>query len=132
MSNLPNGGKGRPPGFPNKRTVQFMQTLEAAGFNPAQALIDLHKVAMARMVEEMEKEDTGRISPMESKVPQYMKIACDSARELASYAYPKLKAIEQTKTNAAQGMSSSEKLQAVKAMVQILEQEVKDDQPGLT
>ncbi len=108
-----------------------MAVLEAAGFDPAQALIDLHKIAMARMTEEMDKEDTGRISPMESKVPQYMKIACDSAKDLASYAYPKLKAIEQTKVNPTQGMTSLQKLEAAKAMVQILQQEVKaDDQPG--
>lgn len=132
MANIPNGGKGRPPGYANKRTVEFMQTLEAAGFNPAQALIDLHKIAMTRMAEEMEKEDSGKISPMESKVPQFMKIATDAAKELASYAYPKLKAIEQTKTNPTQGMTVTEKLQAAKAMVQILEQEVKSDQPGPT
>lgn len=108
-----------------------MQTLEAAGFNPAQALIDLHKIAMTRMTEEMEKEDAGTISPMESKVPQFMKIACDAAKELANYAYPKLKAIEQQRVNPTQDMTADQKLEAAKMMVHVLEQQAKThDRPG--
>ena len=131
MGTPPAAGKGRPPGSLNKRTIQFMQTLEDAGFNPAQALIDLHKIALVRMAEEMESEDCGKISPMESKVPQYMKIATDTAKELASYAYPKLKAVEQQRVSSTEDMTAAQKLEAAKMMVRLLEQQVKaDDQPG--
>lgn len=85
---------------------------------------------MEKFTQEVDKEDTGRISPMESNAAKYLKIAAENAAQLAGYAYPKLKAIEQIKANPTDGMSIVQKLQAAKMMVQILEKEAEVGPPA--
>ena len=116
---------GRPPGARNKRTIEFLEVLEARGFCPASALMDTYKIAMEKFISEVEKEDSGRISPMESNAAKYLKIAADNASDLATYAYPKLKAIEQKRVNQTEGMTIEQKLEAARLMVQLLEREAK-------
>jgi hypothetical protein len=115
---------GRPPGSRNRRTIEFLEILEARGFCPASALMDVYKIAMEKFISEVEKEDSGRISPMESNAAKYLKIAADNASDLATYAYPKLKAIEQKRVNETEGMTIEQKLEAARLMVQLLEREV--------
>jgi hypothetical protein len=119
----PAAGRGRPLGSRNKRTVEFLELLEAKDFCPASALMDVYKIAMEKFISEVEKEDSGRISPMESNAAKYLKIAADNASDLATYAYPKLKSIEQKRVNATEGMTIEQKLEAARLMVQLLERE---------
>lgn len=143
---LPPQGRGRPPGSPNRRTIEFMRVLEAEGFDPAKALIECYKEArkiydnygtiydaICDAREVANDKDGSYAAPPEDKADKYLKIAADIAKDLASYAYPKLKAIEQQRVNPVQSMTPTEKLEAAKMMVRILEQELKtDDQPGDT
>ena len=117
---------GRPLGAKNRRTKQFLEVLEASGFCPATALMDIYKVAMEKFTQECAKEDSGRISPMESNAAKYLKIASEQASELASFAYTKLKAIEHQTVSLTDGMSTQEKLEASRMMVKLLEEEVKN------
>lgn len=116
---------GRIQGSRNRRTKEFLDILEASGFCPATALMDIYKIAMTRFTEECAKEDAGRISPMESNAVKYLKIAGDHAAELASYSYTRLKAIEHQRISLTEGMSTQEKLDASRTMVKMLEEEVK-------
>jgi len=116
---------GRPPGARNKRTMEFIEYLEGKGFNPAEALLDVYKIAMERFAEELMLLENNRRSPMESHAVQYLKIAGDKAAEIASYAFPKLKAIEYKRSNDYDGLTLMEKLEASKQLVILLEDEVK-------
>jgi hypothetical protein len=117
--------KGRPLGSVNKRSLEFRAVLETSGFCPVTALIDGHKTALARFAEEIAKEDSGRISPMESSAAKYLKLAIDCASDLASYSYPKLKAVEQTKNDPLSGMTTAEKLEAMRQGAKFLESQLK-------
>lgn len=126
MGKLTTAGPGRPPGARNKRTVEFMRVLEDSGFCPATALVDVYKISMARFTEEVEREDKGLVSPMESNAAKYLKIAADQASDLASYAYPKLKSIERVKdANPLDGMADAQKLEMMRAALTLFESQVK-------
>jgi hypothetical protein len=120
-----------------------MRVLEAEGFDPARALIECYKEARktydnygviydaicdARVA--LNDENGTFAAPPEDKADKYLKIAADIAKDLASYAYPKLKAIEQQRVSSTDEMTSAQKLEAARLMVKILEQEVKPDEPG--
>ena len=131
---------GRPKGVPNKRTQEVVAILEKHKFNPIEAMIEIQKIALVRFTEEMQKQDSGIISPMESQAVKYLKIAADNAYDLASYAYPKLKAIEHHGNNPLEGMDAQQKLQAMREAVKVFEAQSRmptaaevvdaDDQPG--
>jgi hypothetical protein len=93
------GEGGRPRGARNKRTVEFMSVLEKANFCPASALIGCYLKALADYEYYSELLRSNRISPMEDNSSKYLRIASDLAKDLSSYAYPKLKSIEQTKSS---------------------------------
>lgn len=133
MAFLPGHTKigGRVKGVPNKRTQEARSILEANNFCPLTAMMDIHKIAMTKFVEEVDKEDSGRISPMESNAATYLKIAADKAADLAAYAFPKLKSIEQTKANPLEGMTIQEKLEAARQFVKLLEEQAKDPSGAL-
>lgn len=124
--------KGRPAGSLNKRTLEFRALLDSAGFCPATAMMDTYRTALARFTEEIAKEDSGRISPMESSAAKYLKIASDNAADLASYCYPKLKAIEQQKPDPLADMTPEQKLEAMKEAVKVLQAQVKASGPGVS
>lgn len=106
--------KGRPPGSKSKRSLEFQRVLEEYEFDSAEALLDIYEVASSCF----------NYANREEK-PIYLKLALDAAREIASYSYPKLKSIERKPTNALEGMSPQEKLQAMKQAVLLLEGEIK-------
>ena len=126
--------KGRPPGSLNKRSQDVMAVLERNEFCPASKFIELYGIALAQFTEELEKESSGRISPMESSAAKYLKIACDQVSSLAGYAYPRLKTIEQVTAGPLDGMNVHEKLEALKQAVQMLEAQAKTvpDGPGVS
>jgi hypothetical protein len=116
---------GRAPGSLNKRTVEFIEVLAAKKFNVPTAMLEIYAIALQRFTEELEKQDSGAISPMESQAPKYLKMCADLLIAMSGYAYPKLKAIEQKKDNPLDGMSPQEKLEAMKHAVAMLEIENK-------
>lgn len=133
MATPPAAGRGRPPGARNRRTLEFMAVLEAEGFDPAKALIECYREAKKTYdnygtiydaICDANKEKGEHFAPPEDNAHKYLKIAADIAKDLASYSYPKLKAIEQTKGSAIAGMTVAEKLQAARFMVKALESEV--------
>lgn len=131
---------GRPIGSRNKRTIEFLEVLEENGFCAATALMDCYKEAKKTYdnygliydaiseARDDKNHETGQFAaPTEDHAHKYLKIAADIAKELASYSYPKLKAIEQRRVNGTEGMSIEEKLEAARLMVQVLEREVKNE-----
>lgn len=105
------GEGGRPKGAKNRRTKEFMDVLEAQEFCPASALIacyhkaikvyDSYGVIYDAIVDAREK--AGEVYPLEDNGHKYLKIAADIAEKLSSYAYPKLKSIDQNIDAASQG-----------------------------
>lgn len=136
-------GRGRPPGARNKRTVEFLDVLEAEGFDPARALIELYREARKVYdnygtiydaicdAREEKARETGLINvPPEDKADKYLKIAMDAAKELASYAYPRLKAIEKATISPLDGMTAAQKLEAFKQAIPLLEAQAKAESSG--
>lgn len=101
---------GRPVGSISKKTRTFQETLEAKGFSVAEALLDIHNKGMELY------ESKGD--------PQGLKIAGDMVKEIASYYLPKLKSVEHSNKSPLTGMTSVEKLEAMKQAVKMLEKEV--------
>lgn len=118
--------RGRPPGSIGKRTKEFVEVLEARNFNVPTAMLDLYGISIKRFAEEIEKEDSGRVSPMESNAAKYLKMCADLLIAMSGYAYPKLKAIEQSKPDPLEGMSPEQKLEAMRHAVSVLELEVRE------
>lgn len=116
---------GRPKGSINRRSYEVKAILDEAGHCPTMKLVHLARVAEARFEAETELVNSGRYSPMESNAHAYLKMAIDANKELCAFINPKLKAIEQVKTNPLEGMSSQEKLEAMRQGVKFLEAELK-------
>lgn len=129
---LPIGHKkygGRVKGVPNKRTLAFIEILSRENFCPATALIEIHREARAgynNCIDSSVDLNSDRVSGAADKADRYLKIALDAAKDLASYSFPKLKAVEQEKKSLTDGMSVQEKIDAMKQYVSILEMEVKN------
>lgn len=96
-------GAGRKPGSTNKRTAQFEEVLAKHNFCAASAMIEIFNES--KKIYESYAEIYAAISeareikgliPLEEKADKYLKIAGDMACEIASYAYPKRKAVETT------------------------------------
>lgn len=126
--------KGKPKGAINKRTLSFLETLERENFDPAKALIEIYREArktydnyaeIYQAIEEARDSKGLDAFPTDDKADKYLKIALDAAKDLASYAFPKLKAIEQQKEDPLKDMSPEQKLEAMRHAVQVLELEVK-------
>lgn len=140
MALPPNAGKGRPLGSRNKRTLEFMATLERENFNPALALIECYREAKKTYdnygtiydaicdARTARNDATGQCAaPTEDNAHKYLKIAADVAKDLAGYAFPKLKSIEQRKSDPLANMTAEQKLEAMKAAVTALELQVRQD-----
>lgn len=112
---------GRPKGSLNKRTLDYLEVLAYEDFDPAQALIHCYRESLGTW-EQMKKDHRGTILPEDAH--RYLKIAADAAKDLAGYAYPRLKAIEQKITNPLDGMTPEQKLEALKQAVALLEVQV--------
>jgi hypothetical protein len=94
---------GRPKGAVGKRTTEFLSVLEKNNFNVAQALVDCYQKAIKTYdnygviydaICDAKAEKEGWSAPVEDHAHKYLKIAVDVAKDLASYSYPKLKAME--------------------------------------
>ena len=103
---------GRPKGSPDKRTLKFQEVLEANGYNPALALLELQREAY----QNYQRGD--------DKAQAYFKDACNLAMDIAGYVFAKPKAIEITTNNAMEGMTPEQRLEAMKQAVLMLEREV--------
>jgi len=88
--------------------------------------MECYQIALEKFIDESKKEESGRISPMESQASKYLKSAIDTASEIASFVYPKLKAIEHSTINPLKDLGPQEKLQALKDLVKALEIEAKN------
>ncbi len=125
--------KGRPKGSLNKRTLMFVQVLEARNFCPASAMIDCYQSAI-KIYENYDtiydaivdrKLELGNKTPTEDKAHIYLKIAGDLAKEISSYAYPKLKATD-TKRDPLEGLTEQEILEVLKNAQAALEHRIKE------
>lgn len=96
------GNPGRPVGSKNKITVRAEQICLAQDFNPLEELIGIYKEAkwtydnyatIYKSVCEA-KEASGNPFPVEDKADKYLKIACDTVKEITGYIYPKLRSVE--------------------------------------
>ncbi len=96
------GNPGRPKGSKNKITAKAEEICLAHDFNPLEELIDIFKEAKwtydnyATIYHALceSKEASGNPFPVEDKADKYLKIACDTAKDITSYVYPKLKSVE--------------------------------------
>lgn len=117
--------------------------LEAEGFDPAKALIEIYREArkvydnygiiydaICDAHEERAREKGLVNIPPEDKAEKYLKIAMDAAKDLAGYAYPKLKAIERPNPGLLDGMTPAQTLEAMKQAVQVLELQVQAEASG--
>lgn len=104
---------GRPLGSSHKRTVEFAETIAKHNFNAGEALLDLYNKAMWGF-EHANREEKS----------QYLKIASALAINIADRIYPRLKAIEHTKTNPYEGMTPAQKIEIMKAAAKALEEQV--------
>lgn len=142
MTFLP-GNPGKPKGAIGKRSKEFLAVLEKHNFCPATALIECYTEAkktydnygviydaICDANEERARDHGFQNVPPEDNAHRYLKIAADIAKDLSGYAYPKLKAIEQTKNDPTQGMTAEQKLEAMKRAVEMLELQIKTKEPG--
>ena len=88
-SKLDRSKTGRKKGTPNKRSVEFLETLRELNFDPAKALVHCYKEA--EQIFEYRKQ-RGNLAGALVALDQMN----DSAETLAQYAYPKKKAVEHT------------------------------------
>jgi hypothetical protein len=78
---------GRPKGIPNRKTVEFLQILEANNFNPGQALIDIYQKQMA--IYELRNKSKNKGGALEALAD-----AEKTVNDICQYVYPRKKAIE--------------------------------------
>lgn len=109
---------GRPLHSPNKRTLEFKQTLEKHNFDLAETWLELYAKAYEG-IEYGNREERAI----------YLKIASDILKEMASYTFPKPKAPE--KQNVISTMTREEKLAAMRQAVSLLEKETPKEEPQL-
>lgn len=119
--------RGRPKGSLSKRTLEFAAVLAENNFDVAKALLWTFKEAKKSYEFYQERLKDNRISPLEDKAPVYLRICGDTAREIASYTYPKLKAIDRPPPNVLEGMNGEQKLEAMKQAVLKLELEKRSE-----
>jgi hypothetical protein len=111
----------RTKGSLGKKTEKVLELAKKLKTEPLKQIETVGGIALKRFAELVEKEDAGVISMMESKADVYLKIAANCAAELASYTYPKLKAIERITSNPLEGMTHEQKLEAMRQAVKALE-----------
>ena len=117
----------RPKGAIGKKTEAFDILLAKSKFNPLLALIKCHNLALEDYHDYRDKRESNRISPMEDNSAKFLQIAEHSAKEIASYAYSKKKAIEVKRESPLDDMNSIQKLEAMKHAVKALELEIIKD-----
>lgn len=117
---------GRPAGGRNKRTEEFYFAMEKAKFNVPQAYLWAYKQAKRDYMEYGDRFDQNRISPMEDNRPKLLSIMVGILKDIASYIYPKVKAIEIVNVNLLEGMTPEQRLEAMKTAVTKLELDIQN------
>lgn len=112
---------GRAKGSISKRTLEFQEVLAKKNFNVAETLIWCFDQAKEQYLDYVQRFQDGRISPMEDNAPKYLKIASDMAKDIASYTFPKLKAIEQSKNNPWDNFTDAQKIEMAKKYIENME-----------
>jgi len=105
---------GRPKGSINKRSAEFLSILEEENFDAARAMISFCRKAEQDYEEARGTEDA----------PKYLKIASDMAKELATYSYPKLKAIEKTQHDPLKDLTPQQRLELMEQAVKLFKLEL--------
>lgn len=111
----------RPKGSPNRSSMRVDMTCQIRGFLPIDALIDAAELSMKKFVAEIDRETANKISPLESKAVEYLKLYVNIASKVASFIHPQKKAIDHTYASPLEGMSTQQKLDAMKEAVKLLE-----------
>ena len=106
------------PGTRNKRTAEFMAVLDNANFCPATELMACYREARAAYGG-AEKE----------QAPMYLGIATEIVKILSSYAYSKPKSLDANKSPILDGLTDQQKLIALKNLIIVLEQDLKENEP---
>lgn len=109
-------GAGRPAGVPNKKTVEFQETLAKHNFNVAETWME--------MIEEAREflEHGDRYDKMEA-----IKVITDITGRIADRVHPRLKSVEHKQANGHDHLSPQQKLEMLKAVTQQLEAEIARD-----
>jgi hypothetical protein len=106
-------GLGRPKGALNHSKREFLETLKEHNFNVAEAMLDIYQKAMG-MFETGEGEEKLRS----------LGIAANMVSDMADRVAPKLKAMEIKTENKYAGMSKSEKIAALRVLLEEAERDV--------
>ena len=103
-------GAGRRAGTPNKRTLDMVAKLEAAGLDSIAEIVWV--IAEAKACYELVKNDpTDKFDPK----PPYLKIISDNAMDLNRFLYPTRKAVDHTSGGEKINVSFAEFVQSVLA-----------------
>lgn len=89
-------------------------------------MIDAAEIALAKFIEHSENEQTGRYSPMESQAHEYLKTYVAIANSISKFRYPTRKAVDVRQIDVTENMTPTQRLDAMKAAVAMLEHQVKE------
>lgn len=121
---------GRPKGSLNKRTLDYLEVLEYECFDAAAAMIHCYREAIG-VWDKTKKECDQTKKPIPEEAAKYLKIASDNVKEIACYAYPRLKAIERKNFNPLEGMTPEQTLEALEKAAAILKIEMSNGKSSL-
>ena len=114
-------------GIPNKSTMRVEMTCQIRNFNAIEGMIDAAELALVNFTDQLQKEATGRISPMESQACEYLKIYVKICSDIANFIHPRRKAIEVKQSDLTKDMTPQQKLEAMKSAVAMLELQMKKE-----
>lgn len=114
-------------GTPNKSSMRADLTCQVRGFSSIDAMIDAAEIALEKFIEHSKKEQSGEISLMESQAHIYLATYVKIAATIASFIHPKRSAVAVTQTDALRDMNPTQRLEAMKQAVAMLEHQVKKD-----
>lgn len=108
---------GKPKGTIHKYTRDFRDTLAENNFDIAKTLLQLFQENLKKYNE---------TTDIQHQI-QFMRMTVDLAKDIASYAMPKLKAIEVSTDDPFKEMSAAEQLQVTLDAIPVLEQRAKEE-----
>lgn len=120
-------GPGRPKGSPNRSLLDVKMKAEELGIDPFKILLlfaagDWKKLGYPD--EKFISNEGDKSVTYKFHVDPAVRAKC--AQEAVQYLYPKRKALEVTDSSSVETMTPSEKLEAMRAAVNLLETKVKD------
>ncbi len=117
---------GRPPGSINRSSARASVTCQLRGYSSIDAMIDAAEIALQKFIEHSEKENNGSISLMESQAHHYLETYVKIAATISKFIHPTLAAIKVSQQDPLKDMSPTQRLEAMKHAVAMLELKVKD------